>query len=74
MDCLQHVANFIMADLHNVSLKEAWHNDKFVGFRRMHIKGEIKSGLCYDCLRSRARMKDIISSKNYEKDITRSNI
>ena len=30
--CVDYGANFIMADLHNVSLKEAWHNDKdFVG-------------------------------------------
>ena len=49
--CVVDYQNYLcVADLHEQSLKEAWHNDAFVCLRERHIANDLKGLMCYDCL------------------------
>lgn len=40
----------VVADLHKMSLKDAWHSDAMVNLRRQHLKRAIGNNLCKYCV------------------------
>jgi Predicted Fe-S oxidoreductases len=50
--CMDGDLIFKMADLHNTSLRDAWHSEKMTDFRRMHIEKTFYGTHCESCLRS----------------------
>jgi MoaA/NifB/PqqE/SkfB family radical SAM enzyme len=77
--CSQDFCNEgIVADLKNQSIVEAWNNEKFVLFRRDHLRKNIAKGsLCYNCLNNanesiKPLMENVNilrSDKNLEQDL-----
>jgi len=50
--CMSGELFFNIADLHNTSLREAWHSEKMANFRKMHIEKTFFGTHCESCLRS----------------------
>lgn len=49
--CVVDYQNYLcVADLHETTIKEAWHNDTFVGLRRRHLTGNLHGLICDNCL------------------------
>lgn len=49
--CCQDFENLtIVADLNNVSISEAWNNEKFTEFRKKYLKHDLAGTLCQNCL------------------------
>ena len=49
--CCADFQNYLVyADLNKTSLKEAWHNDTIVDFRKKHIEGDVCGSLCDNCI------------------------
>ena len=49
--CVVDYQNYlIIADLNTTTIKEAWHSDAYVNFRKRHMKSDIKGLICYCCL------------------------
>lgn len=48
--CCADFQNYLaVADLHEVTLKEAWESKLFSEFRERHLHGEVKGSICYNC-------------------------
>lgn len=53
--CCVDFDNYLaVADLNEVSLREAWHCDAFVEIRDRHIKNELRGTQCYSCINDEA--------------------
>jgi radical SAM protein with 4Fe4S-binding SPASM domain len=50
MCCFGHDDKFLVENVKDVSLSEAWNNYKFVALRREHLEGDIKHPSCRKCL------------------------
>lgn len=49
--CCADFQNYlVVANLNKVSLKDAWHGEKFVNLRKMHMHNKIDDILCYNCV------------------------
>jgi len=49
--CVVDYQNYlIIADLNASSIKDVWHSDEYVQFRKRHIKGNLKGIICNNCL------------------------
>ena len=49
--CVVDYQNYlIIADLNTIPIKEAWHSQVFVDFRKRHINNDLKGLMCYQCL------------------------
>jgi len=48
--CFDHDTRFEIANLNDVTLLEAWNNEKFVEMRRQHLERDLKKSLCARCL------------------------
>ena len=48
--CFDHTGHFKIANLHDVSLTEAWNNYKFVNLRKQHLERNINDNICKKCL------------------------
>lgn len=48
--CFDHDTRFEIADLHKVSLLDAWHHPKFVRMRQQHLDRDFTHSLCAKCL------------------------
>jgi len=48
--CFDHHNEFVVADLHEVSLLDAWASPKFVELRRQHLEEDLEGSLCARCL------------------------
>jgi len=49
--CVVDYQNYlIIADLNTTSVKDAWHSDAYVAFRKRHINNDLKGLMCYCCL------------------------
>lgn len=49
--CCVDFQNYLtVADLNKVSLKEAWHSDKFLELRKKHLEKSVEGTLCYNCI------------------------
>lgn len=48
--CFDHDRRFEIADLHKVSLLDAWHHPKFVQMRQQHLERNLSHSLCAKCL------------------------
>lgn len=49
--CVVDYQNYLcVADLSATTMKEAWHNDRFVRLRERHISGDLKGLICHNCL------------------------
>lgn len=48
--CQDFENNMVMADLHEMSISDAWNCDRFVEFRRRFLQHEYKGLLCDNCL------------------------
>ena len=51
--CVDFNANLVIADLHQVSLGEAWKSPLFRKLRQMHLSGELGRTMCHNCLFNR---------------------
>ena len=47
---LDYSQDLIVADLKKTTLKEAWTNEIYKEFRRRHLTGNLKGGICYNCV------------------------
>lgn len=45
-----HDEKFYMGNLHEMSLIEAWHSDRFAALRRKHLSGNVTGEVCEDCI------------------------
>lgn len=60
--CIDFQNYLTVADLNTVSLKDAWNSDKFIEFRKRHLKNSIEGTLCYNCIYNRNEdIKPLIS-------------
>lgn len=48
--CIDFQNYLTVADLNNVSLKEAWNCENFTELRRKHLENRIEGTLCYNCI------------------------
>src|SRR3989339_505701 len=49
--CVVDYRNYLcVADLHEVTIKEAWHDDVYVDLRRKHVEGKLSRLMCNNCL------------------------
>ncbi|MCK5615194.1 radical SAM protein, partial [Candidatus Pacearchaeota archaeon] len=49
--CVVDYQNYLcVADLHEVTLSEAWHSDVYVDLRRRHVEGKLEGLMCNNCL------------------------
>jgi len=49
--CVVDYQNYlVVADLHEMPVKDAWHNDLFVALRRKHSEGDLRGIICHNCL------------------------
>lgn len=40
----------VMADLHETTLREGWHNDQMVNLRKRHLENDLEGTMCYNCM------------------------
>ncbi len=43
----------VIADLNEVSLVDAWHNEEFQNLRKKHLENKLEGTLCYNCLKNK---------------------
>lgn len=48
--CVDYQGYLCFADLHETTLKEAWHCAGYVEFRKRHIDNKLKGLVCHNCL------------------------
>lgn len=48
--CQDFENNMVIADLHEISVAEAWNCEAFVSLRSRYLKGDIKGILCENCI------------------------
>ena len=48
--CFDHEAKFIMGDLKEDSVMDAWHSEKFIELRKRHLENNLNDSLCAKCL------------------------
>ena len=49
--CCVDMSNYLaIADLHSVSLEDAWNSDEFKELRRKHLTGKIAGTQCFNCV------------------------
>lgn len=48
--CQDFENNMVIADLHEMSVAEAWNCEYFVSLRERYLKGDIKGTLCENCI------------------------
>ncbi|MFH1772672.1 MAG: radical SAM protein [Candidatus Omnitrophota bacterium] len=52
--CVVDYQNFlVVADLNKVSVKEAWHNAKYLELRNRHINADLDGLTCFNCLNNK---------------------
>ena len=47
--CVDFNNHLVVADLNNVSLRDAWNNDMFINMRRKHLDNTLEGTICYNC-------------------------
>ena len=71
--CCADFQNYLaVADLNTENLRDSWNNDRFNALRKMHIEGNLKGTLCYNCINNVNReinpLREDISTKYYVKE------
>lgn len=65
--------NMVIADLHDISVSDAWNSETFVNFRENYLKGNIKGTLCENCVNNTHKLIKPLNKKysGYEYSVDR---
>lgn len=67
--CADKDGYLVVADLHEMSLYDAWNCDAMVSLRQQHLEGNIGNNMCYNCINNTMNKVLPLNSIYIEKEI-----